>query len=232
MAVVDLLDRQTYPYAEVDRLVGLSHGTARRWINGYRRAGRDYEPILRERSADSEWATWGEFVEVRILAEFRDQNVSTLRLRQAVSALRRHFDLRHPLAYAKPYLAAEAGDLALSQGAIEADGDDAAMVVATGQLLLGRPGWAVIERANLALDGAGNSFASQLVLDPDFPDIVVNPNRRGGEPTFPGRRLTAARVASLVAAGEDEVSVAADFDLSVAEVRSAVEFGRRYGLAS
>jgi len=35
--VVSLLDRAIYSYADVDRLVGLPAGTARRWLNGYER---------------------------------------------------------------------------------------------------------------------------------------------------------------------------------------------------
>ncbi len=47
MSVTSVLDREVYLYAEVDRLVGMTSGTARRWINGYR-GGRTltlYPPI-------------------------------------------------------------------------------------------------------------------------------------------------------------------------------------------
>jgi hypothetical protein len=33
--VISLLDRPTYAFAQVDRLLGLHGGTARRWIDGY-----------------------------------------------------------------------------------------------------------------------------------------------------------------------------------------------------
>jgi hypothetical protein len=46
MSVTSMLDREVYTYAEVDRLIGLRGGTARRWINGYQRGGRSYDPIL------------------------------------------------------------------------------------------------------------------------------------------------------------------------------------------
>ena len=42
-----LLDRAIYSYADVDRLVGLHAGTARRWLEGYQRLGRFYDPVLR-----------------------------------------------------------------------------------------------------------------------------------------------------------------------------------------
>lgn len=37
MSVTSMLDREVYVYAEVDKLIGLPAGTAKRWINGYER---------------------------------------------------------------------------------------------------------------------------------------------------------------------------------------------------
>ncbi len=44
MSVLSMLDRDVYLYSEVDRLIGLRGGTARRWINGYERGGKQYDP--------------------------------------------------------------------------------------------------------------------------------------------------------------------------------------------
>ena len=55
--VVDLLNRPTYGLAQVDRLLGLPGGTARRWIDGYERAGKRYPPVVRESSTGDEIAT-------------------------------------------------------------------------------------------------------------------------------------------------------------------------------
>src|ERR1700675_1890986 len=70
--VVDLLNRPTYGLAQVDRLLGLPGGTARRWIDGYERAGKRYPPVVRESSTGDAIATWGEFVETRLLSEYRE----------------------------------------------------------------------------------------------------------------------------------------------------------------
>jgi hypothetical protein len=60
MAPADsLLDRRLYSFPEVDRLLGLSGGTARRWINGYVSARRHYEPVLRPITTQDAQATWG-----------------------------------------------------------------------------------------------------------------------------------------------------------------------------
>lgn len=58
--VVDLLGRPTYTMPQVDRLLGLCPGTARRWIDGYVRAGHTYDPVVRQRHTGEETATWGE----------------------------------------------------------------------------------------------------------------------------------------------------------------------------
>jgi hypothetical protein len=68
-----------------DRIIGLQGGSACLWINGCERSGKNYEPILRIIPRDTSWVTWGELVEPRMLAEFRDRDkVSNTRLCAAV----------------------------------------------------------------------------------------------------------------------------------------------------
>ena len=227
-AVTSLLDRPTYLYAEVDRLVGLRSGTARRWINGYERGGRSYEPILRVRGQDTEWASWGEFVETRMLAEYREQNVPTARLRAAVERLRDTFRVNYPLAHLRPYLAAENNELAISAGKLHQD-EDGLVVVRTGQLIL-QSGRNLFETATLAADADGEKFATEVPLDPDFPGIKVHPDRLSGQPTFEGRRIAIATIASLVVAGEAREDIAADFKLSLAQVRAAEAYTSKHKL--
>lgn len=103
MASTSILDLPIYSFADVDRLVGLSAGTARRWIDGYERAGVAYPPVLRPEPTGDEDVTWGEMVEARLLAEFRHRRVSLQRLRPAVQRLREEFG-PYPLAMARPLL--------------------------------------------------------------------------------------------------------------------------------
>jgi hypothetical protein len=55
-------DREALPthlaFLVADRLIGLHGGSARRWINGYERSGKNYEPILRIIPRDARWVTW------------------------------------------------------------------------------------------------------------------------------------------------------------------------------
>lgn len=52
-----MLDRPVYNYAETDRLLRLTPGTARRWVDGYERAGRRYPPVVRQEPTGSAWVT-------------------------------------------------------------------------------------------------------------------------------------------------------------------------------
>ena len=76
---------------------------ARRWIDGYDRGGVHYPPVVRAECTRDEEVTWGEFVETRLLAEFRARGASMRRLRPAVVRLREEFG-RYPLAHARPFL--------------------------------------------------------------------------------------------------------------------------------
>jgi len=232
MTVVSLLDRQVYLYSEVDRLAGLRAGTARRWINGYQRAGKSYEPILRTSAVDTEWVTWGEFVEARMLAEYRDQNIPTARLREAVAGLREMFDLAYPLAHLGPYLAAESGELEIDRQQVDPSDDPGAMILRTKQLLLAAPSRAVMDRATLGVDALGQKFAADLIPDPRFPGIVVSPDRLSGQPTFVGRRVSVATIAGMVEAGEAAESLAADYGLSLAQVQDATGYITAHGVAA
>jgi len=71
----ELLDRRVDGMGQVDRLLGLCAGTARRWIDGYTRAGVSYDPVVRQQPTGVDVVTWGEFIEVRLLSEYRDAGV-------------------------------------------------------------------------------------------------------------------------------------------------------------
>ncbi len=105
-----LLERAIYSYADVDRLVGLRAGTAKRWLEGYTRLGQFYDPVLRPEPAGCDSVTWGEMVEARLLAEFRDMDVPVQRMRPAIVKLREEFG-RYPLAHARPFLDVDGREL-------------------------------------------------------------------------------------------------------------------------
>ena len=132
----DLLDRAIYSYADVDRLVGLHAGTARRWLEGYTREGHFYDPVLRPSPTGGDEVTWGEMVEARLLAEFRRRDVTVQRLRPAIVELRQEFG-RYPLAQARPFLDVEGRELVrLVQEHVGLERQLQLVVVRNGQLVL------------------------------------------------------------------------------------------------
>jgi uncharacterized protein (DUF433 family) len=226
MAVTSMLDREVYVYAEVDWLIGLRGGTARRWINGYERAGKVYDPILRVKPRDTPWVTWGEFVETRMLAEYRDlKKVPIPRMRAAIERLRRMFDTEYPLAHLRPYLSVHERDLTIT-------GDDVGLsdeeiVVRTGQQLLGDGRW-LAQRSGLENDENGEAIIAEIPADRDFPDIVINPMRYSGQPTFAGRRVSPVTIAGMANSGEAHEVLAAEYGLSLRQVQQAIDYTERY----
>lgn len=226
-----MLDREVYVYAEVDRLVGLRGGTAKRWINGYQRDGKAYDPILRIEPRDTAWVTWGEFVETRMLAEFRDvKKIPVPRVRAAIEQLRRQYATQYPLAHLRPYFSVHDRDLTLVPDT-PADGrlSEDELVVRTGQQLLGDGRW-LARKSGLENDDMGRPIIAEIPADPDFPDIVINPLRYSGQPTFSGRRVSPVTIAGMVNSGEPRDVLAAEYGLSLEQVDQAVAYTERYRL--
>lgn len=221
--VIELLDRPTYGLAQIDSLLGLQAGTARRWIDGYRRGGKLYEPVVREHSTGDELATWGEFIETRLLAEYRDAGVPMIRMRPAVEALRCELKSRYPLASARMWLRPEGRDLVrVVQEKVGLDSHLALVVVATGQMVAWSPR---ADRFRSAIEWTGeNDDAEPRRLRPvaGINDVVVDPLLGFGEPVVRGVRTEIIR--ELVQAGESQDAIAEVYELPRESVEAAVRY--------
>jgi uncharacterized protein (DUF433 family) len=218
--VVSLLDRPVYTYAEADRLLHLTPGTAKRWINGYERGGRWYDPVLRERPRETPWVTWGEFTETRLLAEYRAALVPMIKLRPVVAWLRDQLQKRYPLAYGSTFVRPDGRELLVR--AQEAAGLEQGlwMVVPSGQGALLTTGALRYQQATHFLEETGP--AESIVADAGTPHVLFHPGRREGQPTVDGIRTRT--IAELVSAGEPIDFVAATYDLPVDVVEQAVSY--------
>ena len=218
--VVSLLARPVYNYAEVDRLLRLTPGTAKRWIDGYERAGRVYEPVVRQLRTGSPWVTWGEFVETRLLSEFRS-SVPMIKLRPVVEWLREHVeDPDYPLAYARPFLAPEGKEM-LVDAQIETSLDEELwMVVPSQQGVLLTPTSTRFTNAVYYPDLYGP--AEHIIADPAAPAVWLHPLRREGQPTV--NNIRTETLAELVAAGEPMQFVADTYGFSLDAVEQAVTY--------
>jgi uncharacterized protein (DUF433 family) len=212
-----LLDRAIYSYADVDRLVGLRHGTARRWIDGYHRGGTDYPPILRGEPTGSDSVTWGEMVEARLLAEFRNLRVPVRRLRPAVERLRAEFG-PYPLAHARTLLEVEGQELVRRvQDEVGLEPELLLVVVRNGQLMLDL-------RAQRFADAVQYSDGVAATIRPmtRTPDVQLDPNRSFGQPSIRGVRTEV--LAEEYRAGESRESLADLYDLDPEQVDQALRY--------
>lgn len=215
-----LLDRAIYSYADVDRLVGLRAGTARRWLEGYERQGRFYDPVLRPEPTGSDVVTWGEMVEARLLAEFRDLTVPVQRMRPAIVKLRAEFG-RYPLAHARPLLDVEGRELVqVVQQEVGLARDLQLVVVRDGQFVLTD----AAQRFSSAVDYveyAGN-VAGLIRPEQRTPDVVMDPLRAFGQPAV--RNVRTEALAEDYRAGTSRDDLADLYDLTLEQVDEAIRF--------
>lgn len=235
--VLSLLERPVYTYREVDRLLGLNPDTAKRWINGYRRNGREYDPIVREEPTDDKWVTWGEFIETRLLSEYRDVNeIKIIRMRRVVAALREYYHRRYPLAYSRPFVTVE--DRQVLARVQEETGLDSQvwMVVDTDQYTLSPRADRFFHATTYGPDpdatDQDDEVAIEVSIDPRYPDVKLNPMLRSGRPTIAGHNIHIATLAGMVLDGDPVSKVAGWYDLSEDQVRQAVDFTVTHNLAS
>lgn len=212
-----VLDRAIYSYPDVDRLVGLHAGTARRWLEGYQRGGRFYDPVLRPEPTGTDAVTWGEMVEARLLADFRSRAVPVQRLRPAIVRLRSEFG-RYPLARARPFLEVEGRELVrVVQEQVGLERPLQLVVVRNGQLVLADSA----ERFSSAVE-YDDDVVGRLKPDVRTPDVVMDPRRSFGQPAV--RNVRTAALAEDFRAGTSREELADLYDLTAIQVDEALRF--------
>lgn len=215
---ISLLDRAIYSYADVDRLVGVHSGTARRWLEGYSRKGHFYAPVLRLEPTGADVVTWGEMVEARLLAEFRDRDVPLHRMRPAIVELRKEFGT-YPLAYARPFLDVEGRELVRKvQDSVGLERGLQLVVVRSGQLMLTDEA----ERFRGAVEYDTKGAAKLLRPQPVTPAVVMNPQHAFGQPAI--RNVRTDTIAEEYRAGTSREELADLYDLTTNQVDEAIRF--------
>jgi len=214
---VDLLDREVYSTGEAARLLGLNINTARRWLDGFSQAGRRYRPVVRIEPTGSDIVTWGEFVELGYLREYRAKRVSLQKLRPAVDRLREELRVAYPLAHARPFID-EYRELVLEiQQETDLDRRLYMVVSRGGQLRLTEPAEAYLEKVEFIGDGAVRFRPA----GPSSP-VLIDPKVSFGIPQIRGIRTEA--IVELFRAKEPIELIAGGFDLPVSDVEAAIRF--------
>jgi uncharacterized protein (DUF433 family) len=221
VSAIDLLDRPIYLFSDVDRVLGLTSGTARRWIDGYTRGGRRYPPVIRPEETGEEAVTWGEFVEARLLSGFR-RDVPMLRLRPAIERLREQFGTPYPLAHAAPLLDAQGRELVLRvQDEVGLNPALSLVVVARNdQLVLAEPASEFSRSADY--DGG---VVVRLHPRRGIREVVVDPERLSGEPTVRG--VPTGVLAEMFHAGDSIDQLAEWYELERSQIEDALRYEQR-----
>jgi uncharacterized protein (DUF433 family) len=79
-------------------------------------------------------------------------------------------------------------------------------------------------------DDGGEQVFTQLPADHEFPDIVINPARMSGQPTFVGSRISPVTNAGTANGGMRHEDIAADYGLSLQQVQQAIDYTKKYRL--
>lgn len=216
---MSILERPVYGIAEAAGLLRLRSDRARAWLDGYDRQGTRYAPVIREQSTGDEVVTWGEFVELGYLREYRRKGVPLQRLRPVIDELRREFSTPYPLATAKPYIYGK--ELVLELQERNELPKAIAIVIATGQ--------------TIALADGARRFLEKVEFDPQeqgdvrrlrpagkTSPVMIDPLVRFGQPSVAG--VATERLWELHDAGESVEEIADGYDLSQELIRAAVSY--------
>lgn len=173
--------------------------------------------------------TWGEFVETRLLAAYRDAGVPMLRMRPVVEGLRRRFQVRYPLATIRPYLDEDLRVVYEVQEEVQLE-DSMRLVVeaASGQYVLA-PDVRRFRRIAVFEDIEGVNLIARFRPLGANRQVVIDPVRRFGSPVV--RSTPTDVLAELVRAGGPVEWVAEQYDLTLEQVLDAIEYERRHAAA-
>lgn len=218
-----ILERPVYGTADAGRLLGLRPDRTRAWLDGYERHGVRYPPVIRSEPTGEDLVTWGEFVELGYLREYRRQGVPLQRLRPVIDELRQAFATPYPLAIAKPYMF----DKELVLEIQEKDELPAAIaiVIRSGQeILLAENASRFFKKVEFEPPDQGD-VRRILPAGPASP-VVIDPLVSFGRPTVEG--VATDRLWELHDAGESLEEISRGYDLSVELIRAAVAYEEQF----
>ena len=217
--VVSILERPVYGLTEAAGLLGLRSDRTRAWLDGYERHGVRYAPVIREAHTGDDIVTWGEFIELGYLREYRRCGVPLQRLRPVIDELRREFATPYPLATAQPFVMGR--ELVLEVQERNDLPSAIAMVIRSGQQVM------LTDVANrffrkVEFEKADDGDVRRLRPAGPASVVVIDPLVRFGRPTVQG--IATERLWELFDAGETIDQIADGYDITHEMVRAAVTY--------
>ncbi len=163
--------------------------------------------------------TWGEFVELGYLREYRRKGVPLQRLRPVIDELRREFQTPYPLATARPFVFGK--ELVLEVQEKNELPSAIAIVIRSGQqILLADDASRFLKKVEFDLPQQGDVCRIRPA-GPASP-VVIDPLVRFGRPSVQG--VATDRLWELFDAGETLDEISAGYEMPVELVRAAVTY--------
>jgi uncharacterized protein (DUF433 family) len=216
---VTVLEREVYSEAEAARLLQVAQSTLHYWLDGGTRSGRSYPPVIRAEATESRAVTWAEFVEAALLREYRRELMVPMpELRAFIQHLRDGLGIPYPLAHAQPFVGEGRQLVWDAQDAVGLAPEFCLVAEVRGQLVLTGPSETFYSRVRWVDQVAA---AWRPASDPDSP-VSIDPEFRFGRPAVRG--ISTETLWEHVDAGEDPEEIAADFDLTLADVQWAISY--------
>jgi uncharacterized protein (DUF433 family) len=232
MMTVDRFETPLYNVAEASRYLGVSDSTFRSWANGYVRhsSGRQDvrgEPIVTTIAGQPRGAASIPFVglaEGLVLAGIRKSGVPLQRIRPALDRLQEEFGLEHVLASHRLY--ADGAEVLYDFGQDSDDGEDVMrlVVVRNGQHVFTEVVQQYLKRIEFAADGYAN-----VIHLPSYEraQVVVNPQRGFGQPTFARGGARVEDVLGMFWAGESLATASAEYGVPEDQLEDALRVASR-----
>jgi uncharacterized protein (DUF433 family) len=218
-----LRDQPAYPLAEAARYLRLPAATLRAWTLGRAYPTADgrgrFQPLIRPSGRKPPSLSFSNLIEAHVLRALRTEHgVSVRDLRKAVAFAERKLGVDRLLL--RPDLRSRAGQVFLDHYG------ELINLSASGQLAMRE----VLERHLERVDWDGR-FPVRLhpfVLDgpSSGTPIAIDPTVSFGRPVLTGQGISTAAIADRIDAGEAPADIAADYDITAADVAQAVVYER------
>ena len=222
-AIPDRVGRPLYSYADADRLAGVSRGTSKRWISGYRSNNAlgervEYPPITPDNDALGA-VSFVELIEIVAIGRLKESRFSIKRIRQIVEQCQSLLKVPRPLAMLS----------------FKFDGRD--IFVNKGETLLGlgknkgQQAWNDLLSPFLEeLDYTGSYASRWWPLGRDKP-IIIDPDYGYGLPVIENSGIRTETILERFNAGELAHQIAEDFNLNTMQVERALLFESNHRVA-
>lgn len=205
-----------YGIGQAAALLGMRTDKVHGWLDGYRRNGVNYPPVIREETTGGDTVTWGEFVELGYLREYRKARVSLQHIRPVITKLRDALGVRYPLAHARPFIYDKQLVLRIQE---ETELDPSlAIIVRSGQQLMLAP---AVEAYMQKVDFEDEIVARVRPAGKTSP-VVIDPDFAFGLPSV--HAVATESIAELFRAGDSAEFLADVYGMPLPDVNAAIAY--------